>query len=188
MRIIGQDPVIESTLFDMVSNTQEFRVSIPRKKRFIIGRNDAPGTSDNKLENLRPIALLTSLRINPPDARSDFVVLENDTERALYVLLIIRHEQDQLTLTRSIYFDRYSLQITQQKTFDASGTIESDTKYGDWKDYNGLPYPSAIDIQRPKDNYEVQLTLVSMKINTSDITPGKFVLELPPDYRLQELK
>lgn len=188
IRIIGQDPVIESTIFDMVSNAREFRVSIPRKKRFIIGRNDAPGTSANKLENLRPVALLTSLLINPPDPQSDFAVIENDTERALYILLIIHHEQDQLTLTRSVYFDRYSLQITQQKTFDPFGTIESDTKYGGWKDYNGIRYPSEIDIQRPKDNYEVQLTLVSMKINTPDVTPEKFILEQPSDFRLQELK
>jgi hypothetical protein len=188
IRIIGQDPVIETTIFDMVSNGDEFRVSIPRKKRFIIGRNDAPPTSENKLENLRPVALLTSLMVYPPDARGDFVLLENDTERAVYILLIIRRERGQLALARSIYFDRYTLQISQQKTFDAGGTIVSDTKYADWNTFNGIPFPSQIDIQRPQDNYEVQLSLVSMKMNAPDVTAEKFVLEQPPDFRLQELK
>jgi hypothetical protein len=188
IRILGQDPVIGSTIFDMVSNDKEFRVSIPRRKRFIIGNNDAPGTSENNLENLRPIALLTSLLISPPDPKTDFTVLENDTERALYLLLIIRKEQDQLVLTRDIYFDRYTLQITRQKTFDASGGIVSDTRYSDWKSYNDASFPSEIDIRRLKDNYEVQLSLSSMKINTPEVTAEKFVLEQPPGTQLQELK
>jgi hypothetical protein len=86
IRILGQEPMIGVTLFDMVSNGPEFRVSIPRKKLFVIGSNDGPATSQNKLENLRPDALLTSLVVFPPDPMTDFTVLENDTERALYVL------------------------------------------------------------------------------------------------------
>ncbi|MGA8028734.1 MAG: hypothetical protein WB992_16435, partial [Bryobacteraceae bacterium] len=59
IRVIGQDPVIHSTLFDMVSVANDFRVSIPTKNQFVEGRNDAPATSKNKLENLRPAAFLT---------------------------------------------------------------------------------------------------------------------------------
>jgi len=188
IRILGQDPVIGSTIFDMVSNGVEFRVSIPRRKRFVIGNEEAPRTSENKLENLRPSAILTSLMIQPADPQTDFSVLENDTERAAYILLIIRREQDQFILARSIHFDRYTLQITRQQMFDASGSIVSDTTYSDWKSYNAVPFPSEIDIQRPKDNYEVQLSLVSMRINTSDVTAEKFLLEQPPDTQLQELK
>jgi len=188
IRILGQDPLIGSTLFDMVSNGKEFRVSIPRKKRFIIGNADSPGASENKLENLRPDAFLTSLIICPPNPDSDFTVLEIDTERALYVLLIIEKNQDQFLLARNIYFDGHTLQITRQKTFDVSGAITGDTKYSDWKRYSGVSFPSEIDIQRPKDNYEVRLSVVSMKVNTPDTTAEKFVLEQPPDTQLQRLK
>jgi Domain of unknown function (DUF4292) len=188
IRILGRDPVIGSTIFDMVSNASEFRVSIPPKKRFIVGKNDAPGTSENKLENLRPEALLASLIIQAPDSKADWALMENDIERALYILLIIRHDHDQVTLARQIYFDGHTLEISRQKTFDASGRITSDTKYSDWKSYDSIPYPSTIDIQRPRDNYEVQLSVVSIKINTPEVTDEKFVLKQPVDAQVQELK
>jgi len=188
MRILGRDPVIGSTIFDMVSNGSQFRVSIPPKKRFIIGNNNAPGTSGNKLENLRPDALLASLMIYPPDPKTDWALLENDTERAVYILLIVRHDGDEVTLARQIYFDGRSLEITRQKTFGVSGIITSDTKYSDWKSHNDVSFPSAIDIQRPKDNYEVQLSVVSMRINSPEVNDEKFVLKQPPDVQVQELK
>jgi hypothetical protein len=188
IRILGQDPVIGSTIFDMVSNGREFRVSIPHNKRFIIGNNDAPETSQNKLENLRPVALLTALMIYPPDPKTESAALENDAERAEYILLIIRRVQDQFVLARNIVFDRYTLQITRQKTFDVSGNITGDTKYSDWKSYGDASFPSEIEIQRPKENYEVQLSVVSMKFNTPEVTAAKFVLEQPPDTQLQEVK
>jgi hypothetical protein len=188
IRILGKDPMIGSTIFDMVSNGKHFRVSVRPKKRFIIGDNDAPGTSGNKLENLRPVAFLTSLMIYPPDAKSDIAILENDTEQAVYILLIIRRNQDQFWLARQVYFNGRTLQVSRQKTFDASGTIVSDTKYSDWKDYGGASFASQIDIQRPADNYEVQLSLVSMKFNTPDVTAEKFILDQPRDTQLEELK
>jgi len=45
IRIIGLDPVMQSTIFDMVSTGRNFRVSIPRKKQFIEGDNDSPPTA-----------------------------------------------------------------------------------------------------------------------------------------------
>lgn len=188
IRILAQDPVLSTTIADMVSTGNEFRVYIPHKKRFIIGSNDAPEKSENKLENLRPVAILTSLMIQPLDPKIDLTVLENDTDRALYMLLVIRRTGEQLQLTRNIYFDRYTLQVTREKTFDVSGNIVSDTRYEDWKAYESVTFPSQIDIQRPKENYEVQLSLITMKMNSPDVTADKFVLKQPPDTQLQELK
>jgi len=188
IRVLGRDPVIGSTIFDMVSDGAAFRVSIPPKKRFIIGNNNAPEKPGNKLENLRPEALLASMMIYPPNPESDITVLENDNERALYILLILRRNQNQFSLARLVYFDGHTLQVSRQKTFDASGTVTSDTRYSAWKPYDNVLYPGAIDIQRPRDNYEVQLTVDSMKINSPDVTPAKFVLQQPSDFQVQELK
>jgi hypothetical protein len=188
MRILGKDPAIGSTIFDMVSTGGQFRMSIPPRNRFVIGSNNEPGTSSNKLENLRPSALLTSLVINPPESKPGISLLETDIERALYILLIVRRDGDEVTLDRQIYFDGHTLQITRQKTFDPGGSIVGDTRYSDWKSYDGIPFPSGIDIQRPKDNYEVQLAVVSMMMNSPDVTPAKFVLEQPSDAQVQILK
>lgn len=190
IRIIGLDPVIHTKAFDMVSTGAEFRVYIPPRDRFIVGSNNAPATSKSKLENLRPVAFLTSLMIYPPDTNTEVTLLEDDTNasRALYILLIVRRDQDQLRLARNIYFDRYTLQIVGQKTFSPEGALLSDTRYADWKSYGGISFPSAIDIQRPQDSYEVTLSVVDMKINTDDLTPEKFVLNQPAGSQLQQLK
>jgi len=190
MRMVGQDPVIESTIFDMVSRGNEFRLHIPRKKKFFVGTNDSHGSSENKLENLRPSAFLSALMINPPDPATETALLEDDTseEKAVYILLILRKDHDQLSLARNVYFDRYTLDIARQKTFDSAGNIVSETRYAAWTNYDGISFPTNILIRRPKDNYEVQLSVTSLRFNTADVTEEKFNLTQPPGTELQQLK
>lgn len=189
IRILGLDPVLGSTVFDMVSLAETFRIHIPSKNRFIEGRNDAPAASKKQFENLRPVAFLTSLMIQPPDAKADIALLEEDTNEreAVYILLIIRRGTDEPWLVRTLHFDRRNLEIVRQKTFDSAGSVLSDTKYSSWKDYAGFSFPSEIDIKRPQDHYEVVLNVLSLKINSADVTPEKFVLNQPPGTELQEL-
>jgi len=188
IRVIGQDPVIHSTLFDMVSTGNDFRVSLPTKNQFVIGTNDAPATSKNKLENLRPAAFLTSLLIMPPEA-ADLTMMEDDTNetKAVYIVQVIHRDGEQLHLMRNIYFDRYTLEINRQKTFDANGYIKSDTKYSEWRVFNGVRFPTSIDIQRPQDGYELILTVLDMKMNMADVTAEKFVLNQPPGATVKTL-
>lgn len=189
IRVIGQDPVIHSTIFDMVSLGNDFRVSLPTKNQFVEGTNDTPATSPNKLENLRPAAFLNSLLILPPDPAKDLTIMEDDTNetKAVYIVQIIHRDGDKLQLVRNVYFDRYTLEINRQKTFDANGYIKSDTRYGAWKPFNGIAFPTDIDIQRPQDGYELQLTVQDMKINTPDVTAAKFILTQPPGSQLKIL-
>jgi len=189
IRILGLDPVLGSTVFDMVSSAETFRIYIPSKNRFIEGRNDAPPTSKKQLENLRPAAFLTSLMIQPPDTKTDITLLEEDTNEreAIYILLIVRRGADEPWLVRTVHFDRHNLEITRQKTFDPLGSVLSDTRYSGWKDYGGISFPSEIDIKRPQDHYEVMLHVLTMKINAADVTPDKFILNQPPGSELQQL-
>ncbi len=190
IRVVGLDLVIHSTAFDMVSTGNEFRVSIPSRNQFIEGRNDAPATSKNKLENLRPAAFLTALLISPPDPNKDIVFVEDDTNetKAVYILKMIRRDGEQYHPVRNVYFDRYTLQINRQKTFDADGNILSETKYDGWAAHNGVQFPSSIDIERPKDGYEVVLHVTDLKINTPEITSEKFVLNAPPGAQIKHLQ
>jgi hypothetical protein len=191
IRILGLDPVVHSaTVFDMSSVGPEFHVWIPSKNSFLEGDNNAPASSTNKLENLRPTAFLTSMLIEPPDPKSDLTLLEDDTDetKAVYILLIVRQEEGQLRLIRSIFFDRYSLNIIRQKTFAPDGGTVSETKYADWKPYEQTYFPTTITIRRPLDGYEVTLEMVEMHMNPSDMTPDKFDLAQPPGSQLQRLK
>lgn len=189
IRIVGLDLVIHSTAFDMVSTGNDFRVSIPAKSQFIEGRNDAPASSKNKLENLRPAAFLNALLISPPDPGKDISFVEDDTNetKAVYILMVIRHDGDQYYPVRNVYFDRYTLQIARQKTFDTGGNVLSETRYSGWALHNSILFPSTIDVQRPKDGYEVVLNVTDIKFNTGDVTPAKFVLNQPPGSQLKVL-
>ena len=40
LHMIGLLPIVRTTAFDMVSNGQEFKLWIPPKNRFVMGRND----------------------------------------------------------------------------------------------------------------------------------------------------
>ena len=189
IRVLAQDPLMSSTVFDMVSSGETYRVYIPSKNRFMEGRNDTPAHSKNQLENLRPEAFLTSLIIEPPDSQADITLLEEDTSEreSVYILLIVRRDVNNPWLVRTLHFDRQSLNIVRQKTYDSSGSVLSDTRYADWKPYDGIPFPSEIDIKRPRDHYEVILNVVSLRENPADVVPDKFILNQPAGTDLQQL-
>ncbi len=188
IRVIGLDPVVHSTILDMVSIGNDFRVSLPTKSQFIEGSNNAPATSKNKLENLRPIAFLNSLLINPP-APGEFAMLEDDSDetKALYKLIFVLREGDELRLLRSVYFDRYTLDIIRQRTFDAAGHVASETKYADWTQRGEVRFPNTIDMARPQDGYALQLNVTEFTPNPADLTDEKFVLEPPANVQIREL-
>ncbi len=190
IRVIGLDPIVHSsTIFDMASVGNDFRVSIPSKNAFIEGANNAPPNSKNKLENLRPEAFLNALVIAPP-APQDQTVFEDDTDesKAVYVILLLREQDGKLILRRSVAFDRYTLQLSRQVTFNTEGIIVSETRYSDWKTFDKTLYPSTIRIRRPLDGYEVTIDVLEFKVNTPEVTPEKFVLEQPAGTKLTVLK
>jgi hypothetical protein len=190
IRVVGLDPVVHSsTIFDMASTGNDFRVSVPSKNEFIEGANDAPPSSKNKLENLRPTAFLHSLIVEAPSA-GELTVVEDDTDetKAIYILQVLRQDPDGLRLVRNVFFDRYTLQIARQKTYDAQGAILSETRYSDWKAYGAIFFPSTIVIRRPLDGYEVTIDVIDLKPNAPDVTPDKFILEQPAGSHLTRLK
>ncbi len=188
IRVIGLDPIVHSTIIDMVSMGNDYHVSIPTKNLFIRGSNDAPATSKNKFENLRPVAFLTSLLINPPGA-GEYPLLEDvsDESRAVYKLIFLERDGDEIRELRSVYFDRFTLDIIQQRTFDTASHVTSETKYSNWSDQGGVRFPLTIDMERPLDGYALQLQVTAFKLNPPDLTDEKFVLNPPPNVVIREL-
>ncbi|MBZ5595249.1 MAG: hypothetical protein LAP39_23640 [Acidobacteriia bacterium] len=189
IRIIGLYPVVRNKAFDMVSNGTDFRLFVPYKNQFIVGRNEpAAVPASNKIENLRPSVFLEALLIKPPDPK-EFVVPTDftDEDNAVYILHILYNGTDgQLLPARDIWFSRLTLNIIRQITFDPRGEILTDARYSDWKAYDGIPFPRVIDINRPQDEYGVVITLVKADIN-KPISDSKFVLERPEGTVLQVL-
>jgi hypothetical protein len=189
IRIIGLMPVVRNKAFDMVSDGREFRVYIPAKNRFIEGRNDVDTPSANKLENLRPQHFQDALIVLPVNPDTEKTVLENftDEENAAYIIEILQTDADgELWLQRQVWFDRLALNVARQIIFARNGDILTDARYSDWQVYDGVPFPKRIDINRPKDEYGVVMTMVKIDINTP-LTDDKFKLDRPEGTELQIL-
>jgi outer membrane lipoprotein-sorting protein len=189
IRMIGLYPVVRNKAFDMVSNGTDFRLFVPSKNQFIVGRNEpATAPSPKKIENLRPSVFLDALLIRPPNAK-ELAVLEDftDEDNAVYILHVLDNDPDgQIHLARNIWFSRITLNIIRQVIFDGKGNILTDARYSDWKTYDGFLFPRIIDINRPQDEYGVVITVVKADIN-KPINDSKFVLEQPEGTVLQVL-
>jgi outer membrane lipoprotein-sorting protein len=185
--ILGLTPFARTRAFEMVSNGKDFKLVLYTRSLFIEGANDAPPTSKNKLENLRPDAFLSSMLIRPAELGVEIPVLEDDTDEdnAVYRLHFIRQAEDGTPMiARNVWFDRIDLSIVRQKVLDKSGAILSDTRYSKWQPYNGVMFPSHIDLNRPQDGYGLVMDLVDMKMNIN-LTDDKFALTQPEGYTLQ---
>lgn len=188
IRIVGLYPVVRNKAFDMVSDGAHFRLYLPAKNRFITGSNELAARSANKIENLRPQHFLEALLVQPLQP-AEKAVFENftDEDNAVYILHCIRVEPDgQLVPTRSIWFSRLNLHLVRQLVFDPAGNILTDARYSQWENYDGVPFPKQIDIERPQDEYAVVLTVVKMNINAG-VSEEKFVLQQPEGSQLHVL-
>jgi outer membrane lipoprotein-sorting protein len=189
IRVRASLPIV-GLAFDMVSNGASFRLN-RENKEFITGLNSAPAHSANKIENLRPQAFLSSMLIRPWDRTKEYVMLKDDTdeEDALYRLEFNSRPEASgpPVADREVWFDRQDLSIVRQKVYDAKGAIVSDTSYSKWKTFNGVPFPSHIDINRRMDEYGVVIEVLKMNMNT-EIAPDKFELPQPEGARLRVIQ
>jgi outer membrane lipoprotein-sorting protein len=187
IRLIGLTPVIRTTMFDMVSAGADFKLYIPSKDRFIVGRNAIDEPSTNKLENLRPKHFLDALDVQPVDPKTSKVILENftDEDNAYYIVHEVLELPDgSLHLQRTIWFSRIDMTMARQMIFEAAGNILTDARYSEWHSYDNVPFPKHIEINRPRDEYAMVLDIVKMEINKG-VSADQFVLEQPEGTTLQ---
>jgi outer membrane lipoprotein-sorting protein len=197
LRMKGLMPVVRNTAFDMVSNGQEFKVWIPPKNKFVIGSNNNDNYQpDKRLENLRPQYIYDALLL--PDISGDEIaVLENGYETVLdakkhrveqpdYELAVIRKGADGWYLSRRIEFSRTDLLPHRQRIYDQQGNVATDAHYQNYKDFDGVSFPSTIAIERPRENYDITLSMVKLEIN-KPLTDDQFALEQPPGAEVVHL-
>jgi hypothetical protein len=179
--------VVRNKAFDMVSDGANFKLYVPARNRFLVGRNEIDQPSENKLENLRPQHFLEALLVRPVDANRDKLLLENftDEDNAFYVLHVVHvNGGGELQLERTIWFNRYNLTMARQLIFDAAGNILTDARYAEWQPYDNVAFPKHIEINRPRDEYAVVIDIVKMDINKG-VSDDKFVLDQPEGTTLQ---
>src|SRR5882672_345365 len=78
LHMIGLLPIVRTTAFDMVSDGQDFKLWIPPRNRFVIGRNKVEShATDQPMESIRPQDIYDALLVHAIDPEHDIAVLEN---------------------------------------------------------------------------------------------------------------
>jgi hypothetical protein len=199
LHMIGLLPIVRTTAFDMVSNGQEFKLWIPPKNRFVTGRNDVQThNSDQPMESIRPQDIYDALLIQPIDPEHEIASLEKSYEilhdakghRVLqedYELIVIRKKgENEGVLSRKIVFSRTDLQPRRQYIYDEQANLVTDARYADYKDYDGVSFPSRIEIFRPQEEYDITLNMLKLEIN-KPLKDDQFALEQPPGAEVVHL-
>jgi len=190
LHMVGLLPIVRTTAFDMVSNGQEFKLWIPPKNRFVLGRNEVqtPITAQ-PMENIRPQNIYDALLIHRIDPESEIAVLENGYEilhdakgrRVLqddYQLVVIKKFDKGWGLSRKIIFSRTDLKPREQYIYDEQGKVVTDARYAEYKDYDGVSFASRIEIKRPQEEYDITLNMLKVEMNKL-LKDEQFVLEQP---------
>jgi outer membrane lipoprotein-sorting protein len=189
IRILGQAPVVRTNIFDMVSDGQEFRVSIPPKQKFIVGKTEFKRASKNTLENLRPQHILDALVVPPIDRAADDVSFEeNEADgHRYYVLTALKPlGKGEFAPVRRIWFDRSDLNVARLQIYAGGGTFVEDVHYSAYQNFEGVSYPTDIRLQRPIEDYALDITVEKAVFN-QPIPADKFELEKPANAQLVEL-
>jgi hypothetical protein len=190
LHFIGLMPIVRTTAFDMVSDGEQFKLWIPPKNRFVIGRNQMPiPNADQPIENIRPQNIYDALLIPAIDPMSELAVMERGYETLHdgkghpilqddYELVVIRRKGNEALLARKIVFSRTDLKPHRQYVYDEDGKVVTDARYAEYKDYDGVSYPSRIEIRRPQEEYDITLNMLKVEINHA-LSDDQFVLEQP---------
>jgi len=191
LHMVGLMPIVRTTAFDMVSNGTQFELWIPPKNRFVIGQENVPTLdTDKPMENIRPQNIYDALLIQRIDPETELAVLDDNGYQLLrdakghrilqpdYELIIIQLGKTP-RLSRKIIFARTDLKIQRQYIYSADGRLVTDSRYANYKDYDGISYPSRVEVNLPQEEYDFTFNMLKVEINQS-LSDGQFVLDQPP--------
>jgi outer membrane lipoprotein-sorting protein len=200
LRMIGLFPIVRNRAFDMVSDGTEFKLWLPTKNRFIVGRNDVINPAAKQpLENLRPQHIYDALLLHEIDPKNEIPVLETGIEQVIdpktrkpldqqnYTIDVIQRDPNSgWFLSRKIIFERVNLQPHVQIVLDKNGNVATEAHYENFQDYQGVNFPSQIQIDRPQEEYSITLKMVKLQLNTP-LKPDQFDLQQPAGAQLVRL-
>jgi outer membrane lipoprotein-sorting protein len=178
LRVYGKLPVIGSEMFDMVSDGKNFTMYVPHYNKVYKGSNKLKRKSEKFEENMRPGFFFDAMVVrglDPGDlyeVTADTSTVEDTAKKNLflvpeYVLSIMRPKpgSQQLTPVRVITFHRDDLLPHEQDLYDSDGNLETHVVYENYRVFDSTRFPSTIIIKRPLEEYQIILTVDSVKMN-----------------------
>jgi outer membrane lipoprotein-sorting protein len=183
IRIKAQAPLALATVFDMVSDGKQYRVSIPIKNKFIVGNANTPGKEKNPILNLRPQHIVNALFVDVMPYTGNAQVrsiLEEAAEgrRSYYVFSFINVAEENAQLIEKLWIDRTNLEVTRKQIFAIDGKVDTDVQYSGYELQGEVAFPSMIQIQRPTDDYSLKVTFQKTTVN-EQLAADAFNLEQP---------
>ena len=200
LRVLGQVPVLGTRMFDMASNGKNFTLYIPSKSMAVKGANDLRKKSASQVENMRPGFFFDAMVVRglePDDLYAvvaDSETVEDAARKHLfavpeYILSISRRKPgtNELTPVRVVTFRRDDLMPYQQDIYDSAGNLETVVDYANYHDFDSVRYPSIITIKRPLEEYQLVLTVESVKENMT-LSDDQFQIKIPEGTKIQNLE
>lgn len=202
LRVLLQLPVLGSRALDMVSMGGHFTLvyTIPgHGDTWRQGNNTVTTPSKNALENLRPPVFFDSLLV-PGVTEDEFVALTESTrvlapaskhqpaiEEPDYDLAIMKRSSgNAMQMLRRVSFSRITFLPFQQDIFNEKGQVITSATYDKYQEFNGIQFPTVIDIRRPLDEYELKLQVTKLTIN-QPLADDQFELQIPPGAKVQQM-
>jgi outer membrane lipoprotein-sorting protein len=191
IRVIGQLPVVGTKIFDMVSDADTFRISIPSQHKFITGPTKLERPSAKPIENLRPQHLIGAIFWDAIPDHAPVLIEEAGDGGRYYVLTVIRRVRDpgaedsgtDWEIAQKVWIDRADLSVARRQTYDPGGKIGSDVAYSGWDSFGALRYPRQVGLTRPGNDYKLQIGITKAAFNET-ITADRFELKQPEGEEL----
>jgi len=170
IRVQVQLPIVLTTVAIMVSDGQQYRLSIPIKNQFAIEDVTAPISEKSSLSNLRPQVFLDGLFVDvmPYITKATVKALFEEAIvgiHSYYVFSFFDLAGSEPQLLEKIWIDRTNLEVSRKQIFGREGRLETDVDYQDYHQEDGIPYPKTILIHRPIEDFSVKLALQQTTMN-----------------------
>jgi hypothetical protein len=191
IRVIGQAPIVGTKIFDMVSDAETFRISMPTEHKFLTGPTKLERPSSKPIENLRPQHLMGAIFWDAIPSR-DPVLMEEAGDGGRYYVLTAIHRvregaaEDSGTdweIAQKVWIDRADLSVARRETYDPGGKVGSDVAYGGWDTFGDVHYPRQVGLTRPGNDYKLQIGITKATFNET-ITADRFELKQPEGEEL----
>jgi hypothetical protein len=200
LRVLGQLPLLNTRMFDMASDGTNFKLWVPSRKEVVEGPDSVTKESADQLENMRPEIFFDAMVVRGLDP-DDFYSVTADSEtvedpskkhlliKSEYILSIVQQKPNtrQIVTKRVVIFDRTTLLPYEQDVYDDGGNLNTKVLYAGYRDISGVNYPTTITIERPRESYQIVLTVLTVNEN-QPLKDDQFVVNYPADTQVKKLE
>lgn len=202
IRVIGQAPIVGTTIFDMTSDGRTFHMYVPSKSTFVEGPANLEKESAKAIENLRPQHLIEAIFWNAVPSSEPLLFEAGDEANARYYILTVAANDSSgrnsstsqaieaasqsapdWRIERRIWFDRVDLSVARVQIYDPNGGITSDVRYANWSAFGNVRFAADVVITRPEDGYQLQIQIKKLTPN-QPIPAERFQMKQPAGTKL----